>query len=320
MSEIHVIFGAGPLGRWTANALIGMGKTVRMVNRSGKMINPPAGAEVIASDAYDAAKNIEVTLAATTIYQCAQPRYHEWAEKFPPLQRAILAAAIANGVKLVVGDNLYLYGRFTGSLREDSPIAPNTNKGRVRAAMAQEILEAHAAGKARAAIGRASDFFGPYDTALTGYVFQPTVQGKTANLLGRTDQPHSFTYVPDFGRLLAMLGTRDQALGQVWFAPTNPPLTQADFIKLIENQLGQQVKTMLGGPLMLRFLGLFNKEIAEIGEMLYEWTAPYVIDSGKAEKAFGLKPTPIIEAIRDTVQWCRRPSATVVRGMDVVRT
>ena len=41
MSETHVIFGSGPLGRWTANALLDMGKTVRMVNRTGVMIDPP---------------------------------------------------------------------------------------------------------------------------------------------------------------------------------------------------------------------------------------------------------------------------------------
>jgi nucleoside-diphosphate-sugar epimerase len=305
MAEVHVVFGTGPLGRWTAQALLDMGKRVRLINRSGQMADQPAGAEVIASDAYDAAKNIELTQEAAAIYQCAQPHYYEWPEKFPPLQRAIVEAAAANGAKLVVGDNLYMYGHFSGSLREDAPVAPNTKKGRVRAAMAQEVLEAHARGTVRAAIGRASDFFGPYDTALTGYAIQPGVQGKTVNLMGRTDQPHSFSYIPDFGRLLATLGTRDEALGQVWFAPTNPALTQADFVKLIEAEVGRPIKTMVGGPLTMRFLGLFNKEMAETVEMMFEWTAPYVIDSSKAEKAFGLKPTPMKEALRQTVAWCR---------------
>lgn len=140
MSELHVVFGTGPLGR------------------------------------------------ATAIYQCAQPHYHEWSEKFPPLQRAILEAATAGGATLVVGDNLYMYGRFTGRLHEDAPVNPHTRKGKVRAAMAQEILDAHSAGKVRAAIGRASDFFGPYDTARTGYAILPAVEGKPINLLGRADQ------------------------------------------------------------------------------------------------------------------------------------
>jgi nucleoside-diphosphate-sugar epimerase len=295
----------GPLGRWTASALLNMGKTVRMVNRSGKMAEPPAGVELIASDAYDVAQNIAVTRGAVAVYQCAQPPYSEWAEKFPPLQKAILEAAAANGAKLVVGDNLYMYGQFTGVLREDSPVRPHSKKGQVRAAMAQEILDAHAAGQVRAVIGRASNFFGPYDTAQTRYIFQPAVAGKTANLIGNTAQPHTFTYVKDFGALLAELGTRDEALGQVWFTPSNPPITQAEFIRLIETELGAPVKTMVGGPLLMRILGLFNKEIAETVEMMYEWQNPFVVDTSRAEKEFGLKPTPFNAAIKETIEWCR---------------
>lgn len=303
--ELHVVFGTGPLGKWTARALAAMGKQVRMINRSGRADRLPDGVEVVASDAVDVPKNIAVTQGATTVYQCAQPAYYEWPEKFPPLQRAILEAAAANGARLVVGDNLYMYGHFEGPLREDSPIAPNTRKGHVRAAMAQEVMEAHAAGKVSAAIGRASDFFGPDDFALTGYAILPAVAGKTVNLMGRDDQPHTFTYVADFGRLLATLGTRDEAPGDVWFAPSNPPLTQAEFIALLEAELGQPIKARVGGPLMMRFLGLFNKEIRETVEMLYGWMYPYVVDTSRAQEAFELAPTPMPEAIRETVAWVR---------------
>ena len=308
MSEMHVIFGTGPLGKWTARELVKRGAAVRMVNRSGKAGRIPDGVELVAGDAYDVAQNIEITKDAAAVYQCAQPEYHEWVEKFPSLQGAILEASAKNGAKLIVGDNLYMYGHFTGTLREDSSIKPNTKKGQVRAAMAQAVMEAHAAGKVRAAIGRASDFFGPDDHDLTGYAILPAVQGKPANLLGRVDQPHSYTYISDFGRLLATLGTRDEALGQVWFAPTNPPITQAEFIKLIEAELGRPVKTRVGGATMMRFLGLFNREMAETVEMMFEWTNPYVIDSSKAEQAFGLKPTPMEQAIRETVEWCKEIS------------
>ena len=304
--ELHVIFGAGPLGKWTARELVKLGRRVRLVNRSGQATGLPAGAEVVAGDAYDVARNFEATRGAAAVYQCAQPRYHEWVRKFPSLQAAIVEAAAANGARLVVGDNLYMYGRPNGQpLHEDSPVAPNSKKGQVRAAMAAQVLEAHAKGKVRAAIGRASDFFGPDDLALTGYAIRPAVQGKPVNLMGRVDQPHSFTYVADFGRALAALGTHDEALGQVWFAPTNPPLTQKEFVRLIEAELGGPVKTMVGGPLMMRFLGLFNREINETVEMMFEWTEPYEIDSGKIERAFGLKPTPLPQAIRETVAWLK---------------
>ncbi len=305
MSELHVIFGTGALGKWTARELVRQGKTVRMINQSGKAARLPAGVEIVAGNAFDLSTNITLTKGATTVYQCAQPKYEEWVEKFPSLQQAILEAAAHNRARLVVGDNLYAYGQFTGTLREDGPIAPISKKGKVRAAMAEAVLKAHTAGKVSAAIGRASDFFGPDDQYLTRYTILPAVQGRTANLLGRTDRPHSYTYIADFGKLLAMLGTREEALGQAWFAPTNPPITQADFVDLIEEELRRPVKTIVGSPLMMRILGLFNREIAESVEMMYEWTNPFVIDSRKVTESFGLKPTSMKEAIQETIEWCK---------------
>ncbi len=195
-------------------------------------------------------------------------------DKFLPLQEAILEAAAQNGARLVVGDNLYMYGQFGGVLREDFPVLPNTRKGRVRAELAQRAMDAHASGKLRVAIWRASDFFGPDDYDLTGYAILPAVQGKPANLLGRIDQPHSLTYVADFGRLLAALGTSDAAPGQVWFAPTNAPVTQAEFIRMIEHELGRPVKMRIGMPLLMRMMGIFNIEMAETVEMMFEWQNP----------------------------------------------
>jgi nucleoside-diphosphate-sugar epimerase len=307
MSDLHVIFGSGPLGKWTARELVRMGKAVRMVNHSGKAERLPAEVELVAGDANDIAKNVALTKGATAIYQCAQPHYYEWVAKFPAMQAAIVEAATANGAKLVVGDNLYMYGNTHGApIREDLPYQPHTRKGRVRAEMANAILEAHRSGRVKAAIGRASDFFGPDDFAFTGYAIYPAAAGRAANLLGRLDLPHTFTYVADFGRLLATLGTHEEALGQVWFTPSSPPVTQKELIGMIEVELGRPVKTLAAGPGMMRFLGLFNKEIAETVEMMYEWTEPFVVDTSRAEKAFGWKATPLPDAIRATLDWCKQ--------------
>jgi len=51
MSELHVVFGTGPLGKYTARELVKLGKTVRMVNRSGKADQLPDGVEVVPGDA-----------------------------------------------------------------------------------------------------------------------------------------------------------------------------------------------------------------------------------------------------------------------------
>lgn len=305
-NELHVVFGTGALGKWTACELVKMGKTVRMVNRLGKADRIPAGVEVIAGDAYDSAKNIEITKGAHAIYQCAQPHYAEWAEKFPPLQKAIMEAAIANNAKLIVGDNLYMYGDTDGQpIREDMPYQAHTKKGKVRSEMASAVMEAHRVGKVRAAIGRASNFFGPDDRATTNFAIRPAVEGKAVNLLGRMDQPHTYSYVADFGKLLATLGTREEALGQIWFTPSPAPVTQAQWVKIMEDELGHKVKVMVGGEMMMRFLGLFNPMMRETVEMMYEWNKPFVVDTGKAQRAFGLQPTSLKDAMQATIEWCR---------------
>lgn len=306
-NELHVIFGTGALGKWTARELIKLGRQVRMISHSGRA-DPriPAGVEVVQGDAYDTNHNIEVTMGAAAVYQCAMPLYHQWAEKFPPMQKAILDAVSANSAKFIFGDNLYMYGDTNGQpIREDMPYQAHTKKGKVRGEVANVVMEAHHAGKVRAAIGRASNFFGPDDTGVTSYAIRPAIQGKTANLLGRIDQPHTFSYIADFGKLLATLGTREEALGQTWFTPSPAPITQTELAGIMEEVLGRKVKVVGMGRITISMLGLFIPALRESVEMLYEWDKPFIMDSSKAEKAFGLQATPLKDAMRATIEWCQ---------------
>jgi len=306
-NELHVIFGTGALGKWTARELVRLGKPVRMVSHSGKAdARIPAEVEIVQGDAYDTQHNIEITKGAAAVYQCAQPQYHEWVEKFPPMQKAILDAVSTNGLKFIVGDNLYMYGDTEGQpLVEDMPYQPHTKKGKVRAEMATAVMEAHRAGKVRAAIGRASNFFGPDDNAVTSYAIRPALAGKAVNLLGRTDQPHTFSYVADFGKLLATLGTREESLGQIWFTPSPAPVTQVELVQIMEDVLGRKVKYMAAGKMMMSMLGLFIPAMRESVEMLYEWDKPFIMDSSKAQKTFGLQATSLKDAMRETIEWCK---------------
>lgn len=319
-NEFHVIFGTGALGKWTARELVRLGKKVRMVSHSGKADSRiPVEVEVVQGDAYETKHNIEITKGATAVYQCAQPQYHEWAEKFPPMQKAVLDAAAANGAKFIVGDNLYMYGDTNGQpICEDMPYQPHTKKGKVRAEMATAVMEAHRAGKVHAAIGRASNFFGPDDTAVTDYAIRPALAGKSINLLGRTDQPHTFSYVADFGKLLATLGTREEALGQIWFTPSPAPVTQVELVALMEEELGHKVKFMAAGKIMMSMLGLFIPALRESVEMLYEWDKPFIMDSSKAQKVFGLRPTSLRDSMHATIEWCKEENKNYVLVTDSI--
>ena len=305
-SELHVIFGTGPLGKWTARELVKMGCRVRMVNRSGKAQDLPVEVELAHSDAYAAQKNIELTRGATTIYQCAQPAYHEWAAKFPPLQQAILEAAIANHAKFIAAENIYMYGDTQGALiTEETPNNAHTKKGQVRQAMTEAIFAAQSAGQVRAAVVRGSDFFGPDDPIYAKLFFAPALQGKQVQMIGRLDVPHTFTYAPDFGKALALAGTRAEALGQIWHVPSDKALTQQQLVDLMAEHVNKPVKVLVASKLMVKALGLFVPALREIAEMFYEFDQPFVMASSKFTSAFGVQPTSMSEAVRQTIKWNR---------------
>jgi nucleoside-diphosphate-sugar epimerase len=218
------------------------------------------------------------------------------------LQAAVLQAATENGTKLIAAENLYAYGDTHGTpFREDTPYNAHTKKGRIRQEMTETLFAAHKAGKVRVASVRGSDFFGPLDRLYAENVFIPAMTGKPINAVGSLDQRHSFTYSVDFGKALATVGTNDEALGQTWHVPSNEAITQRELIKMITKEVGRPTKINLGTPLMMRLLGLFNPGAREMVEMMYEFTQPFLLDSSKFSNAFGMKPTPLQQQIRDTI-------------------
>jgi len=175
--DLHVVFGTGPAGATLADELLARGKRVRLVNRGGKIAEPPpAGAELVAGDAANLATVRELSEGAAAIYNCTHARYERWPEVLPRLQENMIEGAAAVGAKLVVIDTLYLYGPTHGrAITEATPHLALSRKGRLRAELAWGYLQAHRSGKVRVAIGRAADFFGPrvLNSALGAYVFPP---------------------------------------------------------------------------------------------------------------------------------------------------
>jgi len=310
MSELHVIFGNGAIGRSIANELIKRDKKVRVVNRSGKMPNPPSEVELVAADLYDPDQVRQAAKGATVVYQCAQPAYTEWPQKFPPLQASIIEGLTGGTAKLVLVENMYLYGNTNGKiLKEDLPYDAQTRKGRTRAELSRAALEAHRQGKVRVTIGRASDYFGPWGTssAMGDRVFPALIKGKSAQVGGRLDIPHTYTYVPDFGKALIVLGERPEADGQAWHVPNDmPTITQGEFIRLFCSEIGVEPKISTMGKFMMSIGGLFIPEAKESVEMMYEFEKPFVVDSSKFEKTFGMQATPLSVALKETAAWYKQ--------------
>jgi nucleoside-diphosphate-sugar epimerase len=302
----HVIFGTGAIGLATYEALRRRGESVRLVNRSGQA-KVPAEVEVVGGDASDPAFTIAVAEGAQVVYQTLNPPYTDWTAKFPGLQAGVLAAAQAAGARLVSMENVYMYGRPAGhTFTEDHAYDAHTKKGQLRGQMARELLAAHIAGRVEVAIGRASDYFGPRGGAqsnLGDRVFPAALAGKTATVLGDPDQPHTYTYIPDIGEALAVLGEHPDAPGQVWHVPNDPDTRSTrQLVDLVYRAAGQRrTKLRAMPPLMLRALGIFNPAVRELAEMQYLFEEPFVVDSSKIAAKLDVHPTPIDQALADTL-------------------
>jgi nucleoside-diphosphate-sugar epimerase len=272
MAINHIVLGTGAIGRATMQELLKRGESVRMVNRSGKMAEVPDGVELVAADLYDPAKVREVTRGAKVVYQSAQPAYSQWPEKFPPLQKSIIDGLSGSNAKLVLVENVYMYGKMNGrTLSEDLPYKAHTRKGRVRGEISTAAFDAHKQGRLRVAAARGGNFFGPWgtDSTMGARVFYPLLRGKPAQLIGRTDLPHAHTYVRDFGRALVLLAEREEADGQIWHVPNDQPkMTQAELVQMFAEEAGVEPKISSMGKFMLSIGGLFIPEARETVEMM----------------------------------------------------
>jgi nucleoside-diphosphate-sugar epimerase len=305
VSARHVIFGTGAIGLAALDALRRRGESVRLVNRSGSA-PVPDDVEVVGGDASDPAFTTAVTAGAAVVYQALNPPYSRWAEQFPALQAAVLTAAEAAGARLVSLENVYMYGRPKGRpLTEDRPYDAHTGKGRLRAAMARELLAAHEAGRVEVAIGRASDYFGPRGGAqsnLGDRVMPAALRGATATVLGDPDQPHTYTYIPDIGEGLAVLAEHPDAAGQIWHLPNDPQTrTTRELVTTVYALAGTPARVRQVPPWLVRFAGLRNRDLRAVLEMGYLFEEPFIVDSTKIRTKLGVSATPLRQALAETL-------------------
>jgi nucleoside-diphosphate-sugar epimerase len=144
---------------------------------------------------------------------------------------------------------------------------------------------------------------------------------RTLRVMGGADQPHSFTFVPDLAAAMIAAAHTPALWNRVLHAPTNPALTQRQLAASFAEAAGvpqPRIGVMPGW--LLRMAGLFSADVRELAEMLYQFERPFVMDSGASEAALDLRPTPLDEAARLTVDWWKSESDLGVSSPAVSRT
>lgn len=312
MPPFHLVLGTGPLGLATARALLARGHAVRLVNRRGSVHGLPGGAEVLAADLSDTATMRQAATGAAAVYYCVQPPYHLWPAEFPALQDHAIRLVEATGARLVVAENLYGYGPVDGPMTEDTPLNAKTRKGSTRAAMHRTLRAAHRVERIDMAVARGADFFGPGVTqaALGAEVFQALLSDAKVRVLGYPDLPHSYTYVPDFGTAMAILGTDPRASGGVFHVPNAPVTTTRAMITEAATLLGREPRIQAIAPWQVRLVSLVVPPLREMVELSYQATRPFVADHSKFVRTFGDIATPRAQALAETLASLRPVPAT----------
>ncbi len=221
---MQTILGAnGVIGRELSRALLEHTDEIRQVSRSPKAVNP--GDETFAADLLDAKATADATAGSEVAYLVAGLKYDHrvWAEQWPKVMRNAIDACKRHGSKLVFFDNVYAYGRVDGTMTEGTPYNPCSKKGEVRASIATALMEEAKRGELQAMIVRAADFYGPGAVlSLThATVSERLAAKKTPQWVGNAKAVRTFTYTPDAGRSVAVLGNTPSAYGQVWHALTS---------------------------------------------------------------------------------------------------
>lgn len=314
-NELHVVLGAGQVGTLVARRLLAQGHRVRQVRRGTEGL---PGVEVRSGSLADPAFARAAMEGATVAYHCVNAAYDKWATELLPLTRGVLAGAAGSGARLVVLDNLYMYGKADQhAMDEDTPVAPSSEKGRLRAEAARLLLDAHARGEARVVIGRASDFYGPgaANAHLGERFFQRILAGKAGECMGDPDVPHTYSYTPDVADGLVTLGTAsDDAWGRPWMLPAVDPVTPREMTRRFGVALGVDARISRVPRFALTLMGWFSPVMREIAEMTYQWESPYRLVDTRFRARFGALPTPLDHGVAATAEWARATWGTRAAG------
>jgi nucleoside-diphosphate-sugar epimerase len=237
---LHVVFETGQVGSQLVDRLLSRGLRVRSVRRSPEASRHPAH-ETVKADVYDRDAAIRAAQGATVVYRCTNAPYQLWSTQLAPLYRHLAAAAQATKVRLIV--------------------------------LADELRAMHTSGELSVTIGRASDFFGPgADNTTLSHprAIEQLLAGKTVDVVGDIDQPHSWSYAPDVAEGLLKLGIHPELSGQTLHLPVLPAQTGRAMLTALAAELNVPIKLRRMPNWMLNLAGWLSPMMRELPEIQYQ--------------------------------------------------
>jgi nucleoside-diphosphate-sugar epimerase len=298
-----VIGANGGIGQETCAALLRRGWRVRALVRKAPQAGPDTidwriGDAMQRTDVLDAAAGVAVIVHAVN-----PPGYKAWDQLVLPMLDNTIAAAQANGARIVLPGTVYNYGPDAFPLLgEDAPQHPHTRKGEIRVEM-ERRLQAAAQTGARVLVLRCGDFFGP--RAGNNWFAQGLLQaGKPVARIaypGDYSVGHSWAFLPDVAQTLARLLDREDELspferfhfGGYWVDGH----AMLDAVRRAAG--GEAIKAGRFPWWLAQLASPFNETMRELCKMRYLWRDRVQLDDSKLKAFLGSELyTPFEQAVR----------------------
>ncbi len=305
--SLHTILGAGgSVGNELVPVLLANKEMIRLVSRKPIVCE---GTEHVSADLTNFEQTLNAVKGSSVVYLLVGLQYDSrvWETTWPTIMTNTINACKQTNAKLIFIDNVYMYGKVDGAMTEETPFNPCSKKGKIRAAIAKQLLNEMNAGNIKALIARGADFYGPCGEKSSMpniLVFTNLAKKKKAQWLSNTNLPHSFTFIPDIAKALYLLANDETAFGQTWHLPTKAKaLTGKEFIEISAKAFNRPKSVFVFPNWMVAMVGLFNRDIFEIKEMLYQNEYSYIFDSSKFENHFHFSPTSYEDGIKATAEY-----------------
>lgn len=306
---LHTILGAGgAVGIELSKSLDALGLSYRLVQRNATAVTGSSRETLLSADLTIQEEVRRAVAGSTVVYLTVGFKYKlsTWQNCWPKLINDVVEACAENNARLVFFDNIYaLSASAMPHITEQSPIAPPSKKGKVRADVDQYIIDQVERGRLKAIIARSPDFFSSYleKSLLMLMIYNNLKQNKPAQWLINSDLPHSVGYVPEMAKGMVMLGQDPTAFDRVWNLPVaNEAPTARQWTALFAEHLGGDDKVNPIPKWMLRGLGLFMPILGEMVEMTYQYDRPYVFDSSAFQKRYNYTPISPAQAVAEVVE------------------
>jgi nucleoside-diphosphate-sugar epimerase len=299
---MHTILGAGgAVANAITRELSNHNETIRLVSRK-PISNTNKNVSWKKADLLNYAELLEASRGSSVIYLTAGLVYDKniWQQQWPVIMQNVINVAKETQARLIFFDNVYMYGLVDGPMTETTPYNPCSAKGEVRAGIATKLMEEAKAGNIKASIARAADFYGTENknSFLDMMVLDNYSKKKSAQWLGNPKKLHNFSYIPDMGKGVYILGQNPESDNQIWHMPTAQALPGKQFIEMAARIYKVDPKYFAINKFLLWSYGLFSKVVMGTVEMYYQYNHDYVFNSSKFENAFNFKPTSYEEGIK----------------------